>query len=195
MWQQQVDDHVWENTGKPVCLFCEEWSDLFGNTPRQYYCVCDFQSVKGHGLDSDQDDTKRRTSSTFDSGLRVATIFASDSCGMDRHSGYFCDHRQKHLPHRIVPSRHMYREKLVKELEVFQKPNVDGVFLDIATQTYASSFLLRHFSNVKSLVEISSQRFCRATRMSLTDQRVNCLRVFHLEAFRFLMERGLKKVP
>ena len=32
LWQQQVDDYVWENTGKPVCLFQEEWSDLFGNT-------------------------------------------------------------------------------------------------------------------------------------------------------------------
>ena len=24
LWQQQVEDHVWENTGKPVCLFQEE---------------------------------------------------------------------------------------------------------------------------------------------------------------------------
>ena len=65
---------------------------ISSGTHATIYCVCEFQSVKGHGLDSDQDETKRRTSSTFDSGLRVATIFASHNCGMDRHSGYFCDH-------------------------------------------------------------------------------------------------------
>ena len=61
LWQQQVDDHVWENTGKPVCLFYEEWSDLFGNM-----------------------------------GLTATKMTRNDelprSCGMDRHSGYFCDH-------------------------------------------------------------------------------------------------------
>ena len=97
----------------------------------------------------------------------------------------------------------------MKELELILKPNVDGVFVVIVTQTYATLndlllhhkllqytpfCLLRQFSNVKSLLEISSQRSCRVTRMSLTDQRVNCLRVFHLEAFRFLMERGSRKV-
>ena len=92
LWQQQVDDHVWENTGKPVCHFYEEWSDLFGNTRDNITAYVNFNQSKDTGLDRDQDDTKRRTSSTFDSGLRVATIFASHSCGMDRHSGYFCDH-------------------------------------------------------------------------------------------------------
>ena len=76
---------------------------------------------------------------------------------------------------------------LVKELELLQKPNVDGVFLVIVTQTYATLndlllhhkllqnipfCLLRQFSNVKSLLEISSLRLCRVTRMSLIDQRV-----------------------
>ena len=32
LWQQQVDDHIWENNGKPVCLCQEEWDDLFINT-------------------------------------------------------------------------------------------------------------------------------------------------------------------
>ena len=92
LWQQQVDDHVWQNTGKPICLFDEEWSDLFWEHARQYHCVLEFRSVKGHRLDGDHNDTKRRNSSTFASRIRVATISASNSCGMDRHSGYFCDH-------------------------------------------------------------------------------------------------------
>ena len=32
LWQQQVNDHFWENIGQPACLFQEEWSELFGNT-------------------------------------------------------------------------------------------------------------------------------------------------------------------
>ena len=29
LWQQQVDDHIWENNGKPTCLCQEEWDELF----------------------------------------------------------------------------------------------------------------------------------------------------------------------
>ena len=93
----------------------------------------------------------------------------------------------------------------VKELELLQRPNVDGVFLVIVTQIYATlndlllqhkhlqyalSCLLRQFSSGKSLWEISNQRLCQVTRMFLIDPGVNCMRVFHLEAFRFLTERG-----
>ena len=84
----------------------------------------------------------------------------------------------------------------MKKLELLQKPNVNGVFFVIVTQTYATlndllphhkhllytpSCLLRQFSNVKLLREISSQRLCKVTRMSLINQRVNCMQVFHLE--------------
>ena len=187
---------------------------------RHCYCVCEFQSVKKHGLDSDLDDTKRRTSSTFDSGLRLATIFASHRCGMDRHSWILLRSQSFHQqqqrtyeninPVEVCPPDMCTVRSLVKELELLQKPIVDGVFLVIVTQTYATLndlllhhkqlkytpfCLLRQFSNVKSLLEISSQRLCRVMRMSLIDQRVNCMQVFNLEAFRSLMERGSRKVP
>ena len=32
LWQQQVDDHIWENNGKPTCLCQEEWDKLFSKT-------------------------------------------------------------------------------------------------------------------------------------------------------------------
>ena len=32
LWQQQVDDHIWENNGKPTCQCQEEWDELFSNT-------------------------------------------------------------------------------------------------------------------------------------------------------------------
>ena len=50
LWQQQVDDHVWENTGKPVCLFQEEWSDLFGNTRDNITAYLNFSQSKDTGL-------------------------------------------------------------------------------------------------------------------------------------------------
>ena len=31
LWRQQVDDRIWENIGKPVRRFQEEWSDLVGS--------------------------------------------------------------------------------------------------------------------------------------------------------------------
>ena len=32
LWEQQVDDHIWENNGKPACLCQEEWDELFSKT-------------------------------------------------------------------------------------------------------------------------------------------------------------------
>ena len=32
LWQQQVDDHIQENNGKPTCVCQEEWAELFSNT-------------------------------------------------------------------------------------------------------------------------------------------------------------------
>ena len=32
LWQQQVDDHIWENSGKPTCLCQEKWDELFSKT-------------------------------------------------------------------------------------------------------------------------------------------------------------------
>ena len=92
LWQQHVDDYVWQTRASQSVFSMRSGATFFWEHARQYHCVCEFRSVKGHGLDDDQNDTKRRNSSTFDSRIRVATISASHSCGMDRHSGYFCDH-------------------------------------------------------------------------------------------------------
>ena len=32
LWQQEVDDHIWENNGKPTCLCQEERDELFSDT-------------------------------------------------------------------------------------------------------------------------------------------------------------------
>ena len=48
--QQQVDDHIWENIGKPVRLFQEEWSDLFGSTHDNITAYVSFSQSKDTGL-------------------------------------------------------------------------------------------------------------------------------------------------
>ena len=50
LWKQQVEDHVWENTVKPVCLFQEEWSDLFGSTRDNIAAYVNFNQSKDTGL-------------------------------------------------------------------------------------------------------------------------------------------------
>ena len=50
LWQQQVDDPVWENTGKPACLFQEAWSDLFGSTRDNITAYVNFNQSKDTDL-------------------------------------------------------------------------------------------------------------------------------------------------
>ena len=57
--QQQVDGHVWENTGQPACLFQEEWSGLFGSTRDSTTAYVNFNQSKDKSFDSNKDDTKR----------------------------------------------------------------------------------------------------------------------------------------
>ena len=49
-WQQQVDDHIWENNGRPTCLCQEEWDELFSNTSENVtaqvsFCRSEFTSL------------------------------------------------------------------------------------------------------------------------------------------------------
>ena len=48
--QEQVDGHVWENTGQPACLFQEEWSGLFGSTRDSTTAYVNFNQSKDTGL-------------------------------------------------------------------------------------------------------------------------------------------------
>ena len=56
LWQQQVDDHIWEENGQPACLCQEDLDDLFCN-------ICEnitarvFLSIGTHRLDGDQNDS------------------------------------------------------------------------------------------------------------------------------------------
>ena len=114
LWQQQVDDHVWENTVKPVCLFQEEWSDLFGSTRYNIAAYVNFNQSKDTGLTA----TKMTRNDELPRHLILDSewppISASHSGGMDRHSGYPL----------IVPSDTYTVGSPVKELELLQRPNV-----------------------------------------------------------------------
>ena len=80
LWQQQVDDHIWENNGQPACLCQEEWDELFSNElPRHMITESEWAAIL---------DTSAVTI--------ISPVAAKDI--------------RKHLSHRIVPSRHVYRE-------------------------------------------------------------------------------------
>ena len=118
---------------------------------------------------------------------------------------------RKHLHHRIVPSRHVYREKPGEGVGAASKakcrwcvrghrdPDIRHLEGSSSTPQTSSKkhfpVLLRQFTSGKALWEISSQRLRKVTRMFRIDQGANCMRAFHLVASRFLTERGSRKVP
>ena len=121
LWQQQVDDLIWKNNGKPVCLCHEEWDELFSNTCENVTAQVCFCRSEFTGL----------TATRMTRGDELPRHMVSDSewprfspghgDRVDCHFGHFrchdhlssCSKRdiRKHLSHRIVPSRHVYREK------------------------------------------------------------------------------------
>ena len=92
LWQQRVDDHVWENTGKPVCLFYEEWSDLCGNTRDNITAYVNFNQSKDTGLTATKmtriDELPRHLIPDSEWPRFLQATVAE----WDRHSGYFYDH-------------------------------------------------------------------------------------------------------
>ena len=119
LWQQHIDDHFWENTGKPVCLFQEEWSDLVGSTRDNIIAYVNFNESKDTGLtatkmtrndelprhlipDSEWPRFLQATVADWTTILNTSAVIISPSAAKDI---------RKHLYHRIVPSRHVYREK------------------------------------------------------------------------------------
>ena len=120
LWQQQVDDHVWENTGKPVCLFYEEWSDLFGNTRDNITAYVNFNQSKDTGLTATKmtrnDELPRHLIPDSEWPRFLQATVAEwtailDTSAITIISPTAAKDIRKHLPHRIVPSRHVYREK------------------------------------------------------------------------------------
>ena len=140
--QQHVRDHVWENTGKPVCLLQEEWSDLFGSTRDNITAYVNFNLSK-------------------DTGLTATKMTRNDELLRHLISGSEWPRWRNEQPFWVLPrspSSHQHQRKTyesiytidlclpemctvrsqVKELGLLQRPNVDGVFLVIVTQTYAT---------------------------------------------------------
>ena len=120
LWQQQVDDHIWENFGQPACVFQEEWSELFGNTHDNITAQLSFNLTKFTGftatkmtrndelprhliLDSEWSRFLRATVAEWTAilGTSAVTIISAAAARDVR----------KHLLHRVVPLRHVFREK------------------------------------------------------------------------------------
>ena len=131
-WQQQVDDHVWENTGKPVCLFHEEWSDLFGNTRDNITAYVNFNQSKDTGLTAAKmkrnDEFLRHLIAESEWPRFLQATVAEwtaiwDTSAITIISPTAAKDIRKHLPHRIVPSRHVYREKPGEGVRAASKAN------------------------------------------------------------------------
>ena len=154
--QQQVDDHIWENTGKPACLFQEEWNDLFGNTRDSIIPYVNFNQSKDTGLTATKmtrnDELPRHLIPDSEWPRFLQATVAEwtailDTSAVNIISPAAAEDIRKHLPHRIVPSRHVYREKPGEGVGATSKRlNVGGVSLVNVTPTYASlnDLLLHH---------------------------------------------------
>ena len=118
--QQQVDDHIWENTGKRACLFQEEWSDLFGNTRDSIIpAYVNFNQSKDTGLTATKmtrnDEIPRRLIPDSEWPRFLQATVAEwtvilDTSAVTIISPAAAKDIREHLPHRTLPSRHGYRE-------------------------------------------------------------------------------------
>ena len=119
-WQQQVDDHIWENNGKPVCLFQEEWDELFSNTcenvtARVCFCRSEFTGLTVTQMTRGDDLPRHMIPDSEWPRFLQATVTGwaaiLDTSAVTIISPAAARDIRKHLSHRIVPSRHVYREK------------------------------------------------------------------------------------
>ena len=120
LWQQQVDDHVWENTGKPNFLFHEEWCDLFDNTRDNITAYVNFNQSKDKGLTATKmtrnDERPRHLIPESEWPRFLQATVAEwtailDTSAITIISPTAAKDTREHLRHQIVPSRHVYREK------------------------------------------------------------------------------------
>ena len=174
LWQQQVDDHIWENNGKPACLCQEEWDELFSQTcenitAKVCFCKSEFTGLTATRMTRGDELPRHMIPDSEWPRFLQATVaeWAAilDTSAVTIISPAAAKDIRKHMSHRILFFRDMFIVKSpVKVLEQCQRPNVGGVFLVIVIQTYDSlkdllphhrhlqftrSCLLQQFFNVK----------------------------------------------
>ena len=120
LWQQQVDDHIWENNGKPTCLSQEEWDELFSNTSENVtaqvnFCRSEFTGLTATRMTRGDDLLRHMIPESEWPRFLQATVaeWAAilDTSAVTIISPAAAKDMRKHLSHRIVPSRRVYREK------------------------------------------------------------------------------------
>ena len=146
-WQQQVDDHIWENSGQPACLCQEEWDELFSKTcenitSKVCFCKSEFTGLTATRMTRGDELPRHMIPESEWPRFLQATVteWAAilDTSAVTIISPAAAKDVRKHLSHRIVLSRHVYREKPGEGV-------VGGVFLVIVIQTYDSlNDLLQH---------------------------------------------------
>ena len=120
LWQQQVDDHIWENNGKPACLCQEEWDELFSQTcenitAKVCFCKSEFTGLAATRMTRGDELPRHMIPDSEWPRFLQATVaeWAAilDTSAVTIISPAAARDIRKHLSHRIVPSRHVYREK------------------------------------------------------------------------------------
>ena len=100
LWQQQVDDHIWKNNGQPACLCQEDGDELFSNTCENitaHLCFCrsGFTGLTATRMTRGDEVPRHMIPESEWPRFLQATV-AEWAAILDR----------------IVPSGHVYREKL-----------------------------------------------------------------------------------
>ena len=120
LWQQQVDDHIWEINGKPTCLCQEEWDELFSNTCENItaqvcFCQSEFTGLTATRMTRGDELPRHMIPDSEWPRFLQATVteWAAilDTSAVTIISPAAAKEIRKYLSHRIVPSRHVYREK------------------------------------------------------------------------------------
>ena len=121
LWQQQVDDQTWENNGKPTCLCQEEWDELFSNTCENItaqvcFCKSEFTGLTATRMTRGDELPRHMIPDSEWPRFLQATVTEwtaiLDTSAVTIISPAAAKDIRKYLSHRIVPSRHVYREKL-----------------------------------------------------------------------------------
>ena len=154
LWKQQVDDHIWKNNGQPACLCQEEWDELFSNTCENVtahvrFCQSEFTGLTPTRMTRGDELLRRMIPESGWRRFLQATVAEwgaiLDTSAVTIISPAASKDTRKHLSHRTVPSRHVYREKPGEGVGAASKPSVGGVFSVIVIQTYGSlNDLLQH---------------------------------------------------
>ena len=204
LWQQQVDDHIWENNGQPACLPQEECDELFSNTSDNLTAHVCFSRSEFTGSTA----TKMTRGDELPQHLilesewpRVLQATVSgrpflDTSAVTIISPTAAKDARKHWSHRIVPSRDTSTVRNPESLlEPRQKQNVGGLRQHRKHHQSTLSFSLQRFYNGKLASVISSPLSCRVTRISPIGHMASSAQDFHLVAFLSPTGPGSRRVP